>query len=113
MAIGSKLSVKITFDLAGSPCFFSLEDITDYASEGISSSDVLGNFVITGPLGQIYSNTSWVTPDIDLTVSPVFNLNIGVPDLGTYSFQYTVQVSGGVQPGIYTATQVINYDYGK
>ena len=115
MGIQDKLNIAIKFDLPVLP-FFSLQDITDYASEGISLSNVKGNFTISNPLGTVYSNSSWVTPDLNLSVSPTFNsvnipLNNGVPLSGIYTFQYTIKVSGGVESGIYTKTFTIDYTY--
>jgi len=115
MAIQDELDLLIKFDLPVLP-FFSLQDTTDYAAEGISASNVKGNFTISNPLGEIYTNVSWTTPDITLSVSAYFNsvnipLDNGVPLLGEYTFEYTVQISGGVQPGTYTKTFTIDYQY--
>lgn len=116
MAIADKLNVGIKFDLLLLPYFFALSDNTDYGSEGISTSNVKGNFEITGPVGLIHNNTSWTTPDIVVATSNQFNsVNIPLSDnfplIGTYTFKYTIQVSGGVQPGTYEKTFTVNFDY--
>jgi len=117
MGVADVLNIKTTFDLATSPCRFIFEDLSDYASLGISSADVLGNLVITGPTGPIHSNISWVTPDIDLAVSPIIDTILlptdtnGKPFPGVYSVQYTAQVSGGVLPGEYSYTNTFEYTY--
>lgn len=117
MAIENELSFTIKFDLASLPCFFSLTDTTDYASQSISTSDVKGNFKIEGPLGLIYENASWSTPDLNLGVSNVFDsvsIPVGTDNLpypGLYTFTYTIQVSGIVQPGDYSLQTVVDYNY--
>lgn len=120
MAISSKLDFTIQYHLGVLPFHFYITDITPYLTEGIALSDVQVNFKITGPLGVIYENTSWVTPDIDgEAVSRVFNsVQIPVdgdnkPLAGDYTLQATVKINGLVQNGTYLYSSTFTYSYIK
>ena len=96
---------------------FVLTDTTDYASEGISLTNVNGVFKIEGPSGIIYNNTNFGAPDIIANVSLVFG-TVSLPldtngDIlkGNYSITYTILVSGGVQAGTYLKTTTSYFCY--
>ena len=117
MGVESILNLKTTFDLATNPCRFIFEDLGDYSSLGILSSDVKGDLIVTGPTGIIHSNTSWTTPDITLATSAIFDSVFipvgtnGKPYPGTYSIQYTARISGATLPGDYSYTNTFDYAY--
>lgn len=96
---------------------FVLTDTTNYASEGIALTDVVGVFKIEGPSGIIYNNTNFAAPDIYANVNLVFN-TISLPlDTkgailkGNYAITYTILVTGGVQAGTYIKTTVSYFCY--
>lgn len=94
---------------------FDLNDITNYAGEGIALVNVKGNFKIEGPAGPIYENTNFGSPDIVGNVSLEFNtISIpndvdGNPIIGTYTITYTVLIGGGTEPGTYTKINTYSY----
>ena len=47
------ISFTTKMDLSGSTKLFNFTDTSDYAGQGISLSDVIGNFKITSPSGVI------------------------------------------------------------
>lgn len=113
MAIASALSFSTSFNFATAIAKFNFEDTTDYSAEGISLSDLKGNFKIVNPLGVVvYENTSWINPDIDGSVSLEFN-SITIPERinGYWTVTYTIQVSGGVQAGTYSKEVQYNFKY--
>jgi hypothetical protein len=94
----SQLNIAVNFDLTNSPKNFTLTDTTVYTGE--TYTNVLGNLLALKPGGAtIRNNTSYVTPDIDLSVSPNsavlgnLPLNTGLTTVveGVYSFTYTVK----------------------
>lgn len=117
--IQTSLNFTTAFNLVLATPKFVLTDTTNYASEGISLTDVVGVFTITGPSGVIYSNTNFASPDIDANSSLVFNsLSIpldtnGAPIFGDYTFEYTIRVAGEVQPGDYSLTGSFTFCYTK
>ena len=113
MAIASSISFTTQFDYRPSIAKFKLSDTTDYTTEGISVNDLKGNFKIVNPLGvTVYENTSWITPDIDGSVSLNFNdVTIGSRTIGYWTITYTIQVSGAVQAGIYSKEVQYNFQY--
>lgn len=113
MAIESSISFTTQFDYRPSIAKFKLSDTTDYTTEGISVNDLKGNFKIVNPLGvTVYENTSWITPDIDGSVSLNFNdVTIGSRTIGYWTITYTIQVSGAVQAGIYSKEVQYNFQY--
>jgi len=113
MAIASAISFSTSFNFATAIAKFNFEDITDYSAEGISLSNLKGNFKIANPLGVVvYENTSWITPDIEGSVSLEFN-SITIPQKinGYWTVTYTIQVSGGVQAGTYDKEVQYNFKY--
>jgi hypothetical protein len=89
---------------------FILTDTTDYVGNGVALADVVGYFVINFPSG-IYTG-SFSSPDIDPNVSLTNNVislpldSYGEVQKGTYSFQYFIEVTGAVLPGIYQSTKL-------
>lgn len=79
--------------------YLELTDQTDYTIYGILDSNVKGNFLINAPAGVIHNGTSWSTPDIDFTIPDISYTiqpprdNNRVPQEGTYSHQYTIQIT--------------------
>lgn len=108
-----KIALEICFELNNNPKNFKLTDTTDYASEGIALTDVIGIFKITAPDGTIsyenggFASNVFTSPDIDVDVSTLFN-TVSLPldsngdvQLGNYTIEYKIEVIGAVQPGIY------------
>ena len=113
MAIASAISFSTSFNFATAIAKFNFEDITDYSAEGISLSNLKGNFKIVNPLGVVvYENTSWINPDIEGSISLEFN-SITIPQKinGYWTVTYTIQVSGGVQAGTYDKEVQYNFKY--
>ena len=113
--IQTSLNFSTNFKFDSPSQNFILTDITDYAGEGISPSDVKGVFKIVGPAGLIYENTNFASPDIDPNIDTEFG-SVSIPNdvdgnplIGNYTITYTIQVSGGVQPGTYTKSHT--YDF--
>jgi hypothetical protein len=84
-------------------------DQTDYAGEGVDPDDVVGTWTVTFPDGD--SAIVAIDPNVSTT-----NATVSIPldangdyMTGTYTFFYSIVVSGVVQPGTYT--QSINYDF--
>ena len=81
---------------------FKVQDTTNYASQGISLSDVAGVIQLTTPRGVTHLNTNYSAPDINQSVSlgsAYFSLPTNAQGYilaGTYSVQYSVkQISTG------------------
>lgn len=117
MAIQDKLDIEVKFDFSLSTPKIVIEDVTNYSSEGIALSDVVGVFKITAPSGTIYQNTDFNNPDIDADQSLIFD-SVNIPkdasgdyQTGDYTFEYTIEVSGSTQPGQYSHSETKNYDY--
>lgn len=65
MALPTSIEIQTTFSLYPSPSKFKLVNLTPLVSEGITLSDVKGNYKIVNPLGvTVYENTSLVSPDL-------------------------------------------------
>lgn len=86
---------------------FVLEDTTDYVGEGITLADVTGYFNIVNNVNGNIHTGSISSPDIDGSVSFVFDtINIPTDANGdyvkdTYTFSYYITVVGAVQAGNY------------
>lgn len=96
---------------------FVLTDLSPYADEGITLSNVKGVFKIEGPTGIIYNNTNFGVPDITGNVSLIFN-SVSIPldttgaiVTGSYKITYTIRVAGGTQPGDYSFVDTSYYCY--
>jgi hypothetical protein len=92
----NNLSIGIEFNLAATPDIFNVTDTTNYAS--VTYSNILGNLKATNPSGNVvHNNTSYVSPDIDIsgsTTSADFALT---PALGTWNFVYTIKIEDELQ----------------
>ena len=117
MAIQNKISLETRFQLNNTPENFKITDNTDYSSEGISTSDVIGALVIKSPLGLVIHSTVLPLFDIDLDVQDFID-TIQLPKdsngnvlKGNYNIEYTIRVSGAVQPGDYVKTFIYDYCY--
>lgn len=65
MTLPASIALNTTFDLSLSTPKFKLINQTDFNAEGITLSNVKGNFKIVNPLNVVvYENTSTVTPDL-------------------------------------------------
>lgn len=110
-------SIETRFQLNTSPNeIIRINDNTDYvATYGIALADVIGALKITSPIGTVFHNTVLPAFDIDLDVQTYIDTielptdSNGVVLKGTYTVEYTVRVSGAVDPGDYTKTFL--YDY--
>ena len=117
MAIQNKIALETRFQLNNDPRNFRLQDISDYASEGIATSDVIGYFVIKDPNGDTVHSGNFGSPDIDLDVQDYID-TIALPTdandevlKGNYTIEYNIRVSGAVQPGDYVETFVYKFCY--
>jgi len=118
MAIANKINLETRFQLNTTPDeIIRIKDTTDYASESIALSDVVGALKITSPLGSVFHNTVLPAFDIDLDVQDYID-TITLPTdssgdvlKGVYVVEYSIKVTGAVQPGTYTDTFTYNYCY--
>jgi hypothetical protein len=114
------VSIETRFQLNNSPENFKITDNVDYVGTfGIALADVIGALVIKDPNGNTIHSTALPAFDIDLDVQTYID-SIPLPkdaagDIlqGNYTIDYTVRVSGGVDPGDYTKTFVYKYCYEK
>lgn len=116
--IQQALSLLTCFELNNDPKNFQFTDTTDYASEGIALSDVVGIFKIVGPTGLTeYVNVDFGNPDIDADVSLVFDTvslpldTNGLVQSGEYVVTYTIRVVGGTQPGDFILTKTYDFTH--
>lgn len=115
--IQSKINLETRFQLNKSPNkILYFKDITDYASEGIALSDVIGALVIKSPLGTPFHTTTLPAFDIDLDVQDYID-TIALPtDIsgdvlkGTYTVEYTIRVLDGAG-GSDDYTKEFKYNY--
>jgi len=87
---------NISFDLSVTNPEFVLTDVTDYASQSVALSDIIGKLKVTAPSGVVYNGTS----DVDGNVSRINGTTIlvpllsdGTPEVGLYTFEYTATAS--------------------
>ena len=117
--IMATISFSTKFNLTLSPKQFVFIDTSDYAGQGITTSDVNGCFTIIAPSGvTVYSNTDFSNGACDIRIASsttdqqVIPLPIGTDGLveaGTYTIIYNVYNSNLTET--YTVTNSINYDY--
>lgn len=111
------ISLITTFSLNTTPKKFIFADTTDWAGQGISTSDVNGCVKITSPSGFIiYDNTNFANADCDIWVDNSLTsqqtislpyLNNGSPEQGEYTVVYSVYNSATLE----TYTQEYTYDF--
>jgi len=117
MAIQNKISLETRFQLNNTPQNFRIQDTTDYASESISTSDVVGALKILDPNGNIVHETLLPLFDIDVDVQDYIDSILLPKDSnddvlqGNYTIIYTIRVSGAVQAGDYSETFVYKFCY--
>lgn len=92
------LNGETRFVLNVSPKTIKFEDITDYASQSVNPSDVVGCVTFTGPSGVFYNNTNFAAPDIILPVSPDVSRNLPLNAQnnviqGNYTVEYRIRIS--------------------
>lgn len=65
MTLPASINIQTAFNLRTATPVFNIQDLTPFASESITLSNVKGNFKIVDPLGNtVYENTSLSTPDL-------------------------------------------------
>lgn len=65
MTLPASIDITTRFDLSLAPYKFKLKNLTDFNTEGVTLSNVKGNFKIVNPQGTtVWNNTSLVTPDL-------------------------------------------------
>lgn len=90
-----------------------LTDATDYASFGLSFSQIEGVFLLSAPIGIIYNNTNFAAPDIDgSVVTDSFTIPLplssdGLPVQGAYGYQYKIRVTSPIT----VVTSGVNGDF--
>jgi len=104
-------SLKVTFDKNAG--YFSFEDVTDWAGQGISTSDVNGNIEIIAPDGSvIYSNTLTIPTAITGTAQGGSTTNItlaaGSSSVTDYFKNYYLLATGGAGAGQSVAIAAYN-----
>jgi|GEM_PF-4397446 len=83
------LSIELYFDLDNTR--FRLKDNSDYAGEGISTSDVVGVYTCTDPNSNIlHQNADFNNPDIDIDVSLYSAYKTFTVAAGVYTVVYSV-----------------------
>ena len=77
-----------------------LTDITDYPAAGYLLTNVTGYFRLTNPMGVVYYEGNFVTPDI-VGATGVLTLKKDIPMistdgfmLGTYTLEYFIKIAG-------------------
>ena len=102
-------SLDVAFSLDSDPKEFVFTDVEDYSAQSVALADITGVIKVTAPSGVVYTGGS---PDIDGSVSRINTTTIliplladGSPEVGNYSFEYTV--TDGVDTVVYT----LNYNY--
>lgn len=77
-------------------------DTTDYSIFGLSDSEVKGCFTLNSPVGIIYANSNFSTPDTDGSI-PNFEFSNslplasdGLPMEGDYASTYTVEITKAI-----------------
>lgn len=107
------ISFTTQFDFTSSPKLIVPTDTSDYAGQGISTSNVNGSFRIVAPDGTtIYNNTDYgdVGCDIKVSTSTIGQQTISfTPVLGTYTIIYTVFDINASE--FYTVTNTYNNQY--
>jgi len=117
MAIQNKISLETRFQLNNTPQNFRIQDTTDYSSEGIATSDVVGALKIIDPNGNIIQDTTLPLFDIDVDVQDYIDTILLPTDSnaevlqGNYIVTYTIRVSGAVQPGDYESSFTYKFCY--
>lgn len=94
----ASLSFTTAFNLNNSPNNLTLTDTTDYATEGIATSQVSGVFELTSPVGIFHSNTNYASPDIARVSTDHFDHDLPLDSLnrvltGDYSLKYSIFVA--------------------
>lgn len=113
------ISFTTKFNLSTSPKKFQFTDTSDYAGQGISTSNVNGDFAIVAPSGiTIYNNTDFTNGGCDIRVSSSVNNQTtiqlplatnGLPEVGIYKITYTVYDKNLLV--YYTVVNTYTYDY--
>jgi hypothetical protein len=117
MAISDKVSIETRFQLNTTTPNFKITDNSDYPSEGIATSDVIGALKITNPIGSVIHETVLPASDIDVDVQDYIDTILlpldsnGDVMSGAYTITYTIRVAGAVQPGDYSKTFIYDYCY--
>lgn len=117
MAIQNKISLQTRFQLNNTPQNFRIQDTTDYASEGISTSDVVGALKILDPNGSVVHETVLPSSDIDVDVQDYIDSILLPTDSnsevlkGTYTITYSISVTGATQAGRYSSDFVYKFCY--
>lgn len=105
-----------------------LSDASPYSTKVVSNTSILGNIIVTSPLGNvIYSNTNFTTGNSDIEVHIgqggtnrlSKNTGVAIPKdgnglflKGTYTFQYTIQViENGGSPYTVQITRVFTFSH--
>ena len=112
--------LNISFSLDSSPKEFVFTDVTDYAAQSVTASDISGSIKVTAPSGVVYGGQS-----NDIDIQPLAGgyfpgrinqnqiliplLSDSTPEVGQYTFEYTA--TDGVDTVTYTKT--INFQYVK
>lgn len=114
------ISFTTQFNLSSTPKKFVFVDTSDYAGQGITTSNVNGCFKITSPSGiVIYNNVDFSNSGCDVRVSvsttnqTTISLPIGIDSLvepGVYTILYTVK-DITASPVFYTVTNSYTYSY--
>lgn len=110
------ISFTTQFDLTSNLITF--VDTSDWAGQGIATTDVNGCFRIIAPSGTIvYNNTDfdnadcdiWIDNSLDSQQTIAIPLDGTLPESGVYSIQYSVYNSNTLET--YTLTNSYNYTY--
>lgn len=105
------LNGETRFLLNVSPKSIKFEDITDYSSQSVNPSDVVGCLTLTGPAGVFYNNTNFAAPDIILPATPNVFKNLPVNSQnnviqGNYIVDYRIRVSNNYTVDITGSNEV-------
>jgi len=111
------ISFSTTFNLALSTKQFQFTDTTDYASQGLTASDMYGCFKISIGGDVVYDSGTPSTTNYDIknAISPnsVGTIQIPIsnllPENGLYTIVYTVWDNGNSVP--YSVTETFNFIY--
>ena len=107
----SQIDIELVYTLNDNPASFSLIDNTDYSAE--TYSNILGLLRAVAPSGsQFYNNTSYASPDIDITVSNesaelgALPLTDGEVTNGVYNFVYTIKIEDMLQQHLVVTSNI-------
>lgn len=117
MAITS-IDFSVNFLNDKTTSFLKVTDVTDYALQGVTTSNVKGLIKVVSPSGTTYDNINFASPDLDLSTSRISDdislpVYVGTNNIvkGDYHITLTVTDDAGVTQ--FTRTKSYNFNLDK